>query len=173
MWNFGLAGSKFISSVFFSINIVFRLVCVLNRGHHWQPTLGSYTGKCCAILGTGELPHCHTDWKCQRLLTEQCSINPGLIVIWGLYYPRSSNIIYMYIYIYDMIWHDMIWYDIIYIYIYIYMGITYHNPLWGSRSAIEVWMIIFSINVVVLSIACFLMPEPMDMTQLKKLGTWA
>eukprot|EP00434_Breviolum_minutum_P028520 symbB.v1.2.025228.t1/scaffold2429.1/size79298/8 len=31
-----------------------------------------------------------------------------------------------------------------------------------------VWLIIFSINVAVLSIAFFLMPEPMDMSQLKK-----
>ena len=61
VWYFGLAGFEFISSVF-SNNTVFRLLCVLNRGHHWQPPLGSYTGKCCAVLGTGELPHCHTDW---------------------------------------------------------------------------------------------------------------
>lgn len=33
----------------------------------------------------------------------------------------------------------------------------------------KVWLIIFSINVAVLSIAFFLMPEPMDMSQLKKL----
>ena len=80
VWYFGLGGSKFIPWAF-------------NRGHHWRPTLGSGTGKCCAILGTGELPHCHTDWKefcwqCSRRLLGDRYL--------GLKLP---NISYVYIYI--------------------------------------------------------------------------